>query len=197
MDLKKVLNNILYKELTPFSKITFFKTEIISFLPYETKLHEKIEINKNNIYKIYKEILKNEINMEYSICLNDSLPNYDNKTNGYRLTYTISNNLDSFSNKIFFMLSKICKLDGRPNKELLPSRVIFMFALFLFLGYDTNQIQKTILKYIESIMILKKEKKTSIVFHVQDCDDIEEFEKAIKKVFIFNPSSTFSQKKFQ
>lgn len=197
MDLKKIVNSILYKDFIPFCKIKYFKTEILSFLPYRTKIHEEIEVNKNNIYKIYNDILKNETNIEYSICLNDSVPNYDNKTNGYRLTYTISNNLDSFSNKIFFMLSKICKLDSRPNKELLPSRVIFMLGLFLFLGYDSFQVQNTMLKYIESIIILKKERKTSIVFHVKDCDDIEELEKIIKKVFIFNPSSTFSQKKFQ
>lgn len=196
MDLKKILNNILYKDSIPFSKVTFFKTEIESFLPYVTKIHEEFEINKDNVYKIYQEILKNQVNMEYSICLNDAVPNYDNKMDGYRLTYTISNHLDSFANKIFFMLGKICKIDSRPHKDLLPTRVIFMLALFLLLGYDTNQVQKTVLKYIESIMVLKKERKTSIVFHVKECDDIEEFERAIKKVFIFNPSSTFSQKKF-
>lgn len=196
MDLKDYINNILYKDEIPKINVEFYKTEIISLVPYQTVLHDRYIIDKFNIDKIYREIISNELNIEYAICLNGAKPSYDDKKSGYRLTYSILNHLDSFSNRIFFMMKKICQLDSRPNITLGPTRIIFMLGIFLFLGFENDTIQNTMIEKLESIMIIRKERKTNIVFHIKECDDIDEMEKIIKRVFIFNPSSSFTKKMF-
>ncbi|QKE44561.1 hypothetical protein Yalta_114 [Yalta virus] len=195
-DLNKMIDNVVNHNHTINNNITFYKTKIIKFFPYETRIINSYSITSDKINDIFQDILKNEIDTEYAICLNDVCPSYDNKTSGYRFSYSISNELDSFSGKIFYLLGKLCDIDLKTNPHITPSRVIFMLGLFLFIIGDTENIQDTELKCIETITIMKKEKKTSIVFQTAECKDADELEKAIKRVFVFNPASSFSKKKF-
>lgn len=197
MNLNKLINDVILNDHIIQNNMTFFKTKILMFDPYETKLVNSYAITGDKISDIYEEILKNEINTEYTICLNDITPGYDNKTSGYRLSYSVLNELDIFSGKIFYLLGKLCDIDLKTNFNVLPSRVIFMLCLFMFIINDTNKIQNTELKCIESISILRKDKKTNIVFQTGDCKDVDELEKAIKRVFIFNPTSSFTKKSFE
>lgn len=197
MDLNKLIDNVITNNHIINNDMNFFKTKIIKFFPYETKVINSFPITGDKVSDIFQDILKNEIDTEYSICLNDVTPGYDNKISGYRFTYSISNELDTFSGKIFYLLGKLCDIDLKTNPNITPSRVIFMLCLFMFIVDDVEQIQNTELKCIESISILKKDKKTNIVFQTSYCKDVDELEKAIKRVFIFNPSSTFTKKSFE
>lgn len=195
-NLNTMIDNVVNHNHPINNNITFYKTEIIKFFPYETRIINSYSITTDKISEIFQDILKNEIDTEYAICLNDVSPTYDNKTSGYRFSYSILNELDTFSGRIFYLLGKLCGIDLNTNPYITPSRVIFMLGLFLFIIGDTEDIQNTELKCIETITIMKKEKKTTIVFQTTECEDADELEKAIKRVFVFNPASTFSKKKF-
>lgn len=196
MSLIETINNFVLNKTSIPSNIKFFKTEIVSIIPYKTKLIDSYHITSENLIEIYNEIINNKVNIEYSVCLNDCLPSYDNKTEGYRLTYTITNNLNVFDSTIFSLLGTFCEINLDSEKDLKPLEVMFILGLLLFTINDTNEIQNTVLKTIESISFLKKEKKTNIVFQTTYCDDVEELENAIKRVFVFKPTSLFTKKKF-
>ena len=185
----------VFKNKKQIQTVTFYKTKILSFLPYETEIILKKVVRPENIITLIDDICENEINVEYSLCLKDNVPTYDNKKTGYRLNYSINNDLDNFiTSNVFKNLSQ------RLNKEMLakinPSRCLFLLMLITFWSSSLDKINKTKLDLIESIMILKKEKKTSISYHIKDCDDIIEVETMIKNIFQYNPKSLFNIKKF-
>lgn len=204
MDVKSTLEKTLNKELPVKNKVTFFKTKIKTFQPYDTEILLNQEVIIDDVKDIYKEILNLETNIEYALCLNDNIPNHDEKKSGYRLTYTMYNNLDYIDSKIFFLLKKIMNdLDPDNFKKEIsetdfykPSGIIFMLTFFVFLIFDNPIIQRTSLRYIESVIVIKKEQKTCISFHVDECPSIEEFEKEIKHILALSPVSKFSIKKF-
>lgn len=185
----------IFKNKKTTVNVTFYKTKILSFNPYETKIVFKELVDTENVIKLIDDICENETNMEYSLCLNDNVPSYDNKKHGYRLNYTISNDLDNFTSSSIFK-----NLSQKLNKDILlklnPSRCLFLLMLISFWCSSLDRINQSKLDLIESIMILKKEKKTSISYHIKECDNIEEVETMIKNVFQYNPKSLFNLKIF-
>lgn len=147
----------------------FFKTRIQSFSPYVTEILKEEKINNQNLDIILSELIELEKDTEYAFCINGSIPSYDHRTNGVRLTFTTSLQDHNYDNDLFKFALKFS--DVLDKKNFTPvKRQFISLVILLIMNKSLNKTlnKKSILSDIESVILIQNHKNISLTIHTNE-----------------------------